>query len=117
VSLRFLYRTVPVHKRICSYYRCMHPILRNLTRDKNGHLYHYGCLQTARDEQWRCLECNFTFDATEASFFEVENVRNDCNTELLRPQCPNCGNQYLKPFTKHHRFPDGALVPCAPGGF
>lgn len=116
MSFRFLYRTVPAAKRICSYYRCLKPILRNVTRDKGGHMYHYGCLQTAKDEMWHCSECNFTFDATEASFFEVENVRNDCNTELLRPQCPNCGNQHLRPVPKHHSFPSGGLVSCPGGG-
>lgn len=100
MSFRFLYRTIPASKRICSYYRCMKPILRNLARDQNGRLYHYGCLQTAKDEKWYCSECFFTFDATEASFVEAENLRNDCNTEILRPQCPNCGNQGLKPVSK-----------------
>jgi hypothetical protein len=115
MSFRFLYRKVPLEKRICTYYKCNNRIQRNLIPDKNGHLYHLGCLNNAREKMWHCFECNLTFDATEASFFEVENARNDCNTMLLRPQCPNCGNQDLKPVARHHSFPSGALVSC-PGG-
>jgi hypothetical protein len=97
MSFRFLYRTVPVAKRLCSYYRCQKPILRNIARDKTGHLFHYGCLQTARDEQYRCLECFSIFDATEAAFTEKQIVQGDEVQQALQPICPNCGCQNLKP--------------------
>jgi hypothetical protein len=71
MSIRVLYRKIPVSIRICSYYQCHKSILRNIDRDKNGHLYHHGCLLSAREERWRCLECYAQFDATEASFEEI----------------------------------------------
>lgn len=96
MSVRYLYRIVPRSKRICNYYRCQQPILRNIACDKNGAIYHYGCLQSARDEQWRCLECFMTFDATEGSFETVEDERQGEFRERLIMICPSCGSHNLK---------------------
>jgi len=112
MSVRYLYQSIPHSKRLCSYYRCQKPILRNIARDKSNRIYHYGCLQTAKDEQWRCPECYATFDATEASFYEAENLRNDRCTEVLRPMCPHCGCQAVRPVARHHEIVTGRLVSC-----
>jgi hypothetical protein len=96
VSLRFLYRKIPVAKRICSYYRCQRPIIRNIARAQDGRLYHYGCLQSARDEVYECLECYLHFDGTEAGFVDAQKFRGDMMQEGFRPACPNCGSSNLK---------------------
>ena len=98
MSIRYLYRAIPQSKRLCNYYRCQQPILRNIARDKNGAIYHYGCLQSARDEQWRCRECFMTFDATEAAFEQHQILKNDEFCERLNVICPNCGSSNLKHF-------------------
>lgn len=85
MSVRYLYRQLPVSQRICSYYRCQKPILRNIAKDKNGALYHYGCLNSALDEKHRCLNCFMIFDATEATF-------TDLGTDSLVMACPSCGS-------------------------
>jgi len=96
MSIRYLYRKIPKSKRTCSYYHCQKPILRNITRDKNGHIYHYGCLSDAKDERYRCLECGSLFDATEAAFAEHQIVQGDEVRQSLEVICPNCGCQNLK---------------------
>lgn len=96
MSVRYLYHTIPRSKRICNYYDCNKPILRNITRDKNGAIYHYGCLQTARDEKWRCRECWMTFDATECAFDEKQIMRGDDVKQKFIPICPGCGSHSLK---------------------
>ena len=91
MSLRILYRRIQSNKRLCSYYRCQKPILRNIDRGKDGHLYHHGCLMSALDEQYRCLECFSIFDATEAAFeFGEKWVDNEAK-QIMRIRCPNCG--------------------------
>jgi len=100
MSIRYLYKAISRSKRICNYYRCSRPgriILRNIARDKNGAIYHYGCLQSAKDERWRCLECWMTFDATECSFTETHDMRNDEFRERYSPICPGCGSHNIKP--------------------
>lgn len=96
MSIRYLYRKIPKSKRTCSYYLCQKPILRNITRDKNGHIYHYGCLSDAQDERYRCLECGSLFDATEAAYDEHQIVQGDEVRQSLEVICPNCGCQNLK---------------------
>ena len=96
MSVRYLYRTIPRSKRICNYYRCQRPILRSIKLDKNGAIYHYGCWQTAKEERWRCRECWMTFDATEASFEEAQDLRNDEFRERYRVTCPGCGSTNIK---------------------
>ena len=96
MNLRVLYRKIPVSKRICNYYRCQQPILRNIARTKNGAIYHYGCLNNALDEKWRCRECFMTFDATEVSFEEMQILKNDEFRERYRPICPGCGSHNIK---------------------
>ena len=97
MSFRFLYRRIPVSERVCSYYKCRSQILRNIARTSDGRIWHYGCLMNARDEQYRCLECYATFDATEASFDTKQIIRGDFMAERLQPLCPHCGSQNLKP--------------------
>ncbi|HLE74948.1 MAG TPA: hypothetical protein VI864_02760 [Candidatus Bathyarchaeia archaeon] len=100
MSVRYLYQTIPRSKRICNYHRCQQPILRNIARDKNGAIYHYGCLQSARDEKWRCRECFLIFDATEASFEETQIFKNDEFRERYHPICPHCGSHNLKAMSR-----------------
>jgi len=88
MSLRFLYRQMPVSRRVCSYYRCQKPILRNIAQDKTGALYHWGCLQSARDEQYECLECASSFDGTEV-------VLTDYGDKTV-VGCPSCGSVNLR---------------------
>lgn len=89
MSLRILYRKIPVNKRICSYYRCQKPILRNIAEDQEGRIYHYGCLQSARDQRFRCLNCYAIFDGTEV-------VVSEEFSDKLTPICPYCGSRNLK---------------------
>lgn len=97
MSVRYLYQMIPRSKRLCNYYRCQKPILRNIARDKNGHIFHYGCLSDAQDERYRCLECGSLFDATEAALYEKQKVSGDEVKQILGVSCPNCGCQNLKP--------------------
>jgi len=96
MSLRRLYGSIPTNKRACSYYQCQKPILRNIDRDKDGRIYHHGCLMSAQDEQYQCLECFTVFNATEAAFTSCQKIQGDSIGEGLRPICPNCGCQNLK---------------------
>lgn len=93
MSLRFLYRKIPVNKRICNYYRCQKPILRNIAEDKDGRIYHWGCLQSARDERFRCLNCYAIFDATEVAL--------DFQFGKLTLLCPHCGSFNLRRLHNH----------------
>lgn len=96
MSLRNLYRIISVLERTCSFYGCQKPILRNIARGKDGRLYHWGCLQTALDKRFQCLECNTSFDGTQVGFSEAQSFRNDTFTERARPACPSCGSINLK---------------------
>jgi len=89
MSLRRLYKSIPKTKRICNYYRCQRPILRNIDRDSEGRIYHHGCLMAAQDEQWRCLNCYNVFDATEAAFSQDFS-------DKIQVMCPNCGSINLR---------------------
>jgi hypothetical protein len=71
-------------------------VLRNIDRDKDGRIYHHGCLMDARDERHRCLECFATFDATEAAFEEAQKFKDGLFSEGLKPICPFCGSSNLK---------------------
>jgi hypothetical protein len=115
IKVRVLFRRIPPSQRICTYYRCAEKVQRNPDFDKQRRLYHHGCLLDARDEWFSCLDCFSSFDATEASFEEVQRSFNDDFSQRLRPTCPNCGSPNLKGrgmhvAQKHHRMPDGRLV-------
>jgi hypothetical protein len=95
LSFRFLYRKLRAQQRTCSF--CNEPILRNIIRAKNGELYHYGCYQTAKDEQYQCLECYSRFDRTEAALQTKQLVKGENEMfEASEPVCPNCGSLNLK---------------------
>lgn len=96
MSVRYLYKTIPQSQRVCSIFRCQKPILRNIIKDERGRIYHYGCLQTARDERYRRLNCFTSFDATEASCEAAQRFFNNEFSERLRALCPNCGSINLK---------------------
>jgi hypothetical protein len=100
LSFRFLYQRVPVKERICSYYLCQKPILRNIAQTPDGRLWHYGCLNTAKDEQHKCLECFGTFDGTEAILSEHEQDRGDTFSMEMKLSCPYCGAEV----SKHKQF-------------
>ena len=89
MSLRRLYKSIPRSKRLC--HRCDRPILRNISRDEKGHLYHYGCLNSDRDEQHRCLNCGMVFDGTEAAVDSASVFFNAEYSYQIRVLCPNCG--------------------------
>lgn len=90
MSLRVIYQRIPASQRVCTYYRCRKPILRNIDRDKDGCLYHHGCLMRAQDERYRCLECYAIFDATQAVLLDDFG-----KTQLA---CPSCGCTNLRRF-------------------
>ena len=89
MSLRRLYKSIPKSKRICSYYRCQKPILRNIDQDGEGRIYHHGCLMAAQDERFRCLDCYAVFDGTEVVVSEDFNDR-------LTLICPYCGSANIR---------------------
>lgn len=90
MSLRFLYRKLPASKRLCSYWRCQGSILRNITESDDGRLWHYGCLQTAKDEQHRCRECNSLLDGTQVSLADYADGQPTLS-------CGNCGSTIRMP--------------------
>jgi DNA-directed RNA polymerase subunit RPC12/RpoP len=96
MSLRVLYRQIQPSKRLCNYYRCQKPILRNIDRDKDGRIYHHGCLLSAKEERYSCLECFMRFDATEAAFQERLKTVGDQMQQVFRITCPGCGSENLK---------------------
>ena|SRR3972149_7371702 len=96
MSVRYLYNTLPSSKRVCSYYLCRKPILRNNAKTGDGRLWHWGCLNDARDEHFKCTDCFARFDATEASFEECERGLGDEFRQGLSPVCPFCGAPILK---------------------
>jgi len=100
MSLRFLYVKIPASQRICSYYRCQHPILRNIARTSDGRIWHYGCLSDAREEHHKCQGCFSSFDGTEAVWSEQEVGKSDEFQMRFKLCCPNCGVQVPenKPF-------------------
>jgi hypothetical protein len=100
MSLRILYRHIPRSKRVCNYYRCRKPILRNIDRAKQGQIYHHGCLMSAQDEKWRCQECFMIFDATEAVIEEEQFCYNDEYKLRLKVSCPSCGGQNVKSLSR-----------------
>lgn len=96
MSLRALYQKIPASKRLCSYHKCPSPqIQRNIDRDKDGRIYHHGCLMEAQDEKYRCLDCFTVFDATEAGFVEAQKIVGDEISEEVKPVCP-CGSSNVK---------------------
>jgi len=91
MSIRYLYKTIPRDKRICCYYLCEKPILRNIARDTDGRIYHYGCLNTAKDEQHRYLDCGGGFNGTEVA---LDNPFGE--TVVI---CPFCGSHKTRRVT------------------
>jgi len=56
VSIRQLYRKVPVEKRLCHY--CGKPVLSNIDLI-DGEIWHHGCInQAGLQPTHRCAECN-----------------------------------------------------------
>jgi len=90
MSVRYLYRVLPASKRICSYWRCQTQILRNMSRTEDGRLWHYGCLQTAKDEYHRCQECGSTLDGTQVSLADYADGQPALS-------CGNCGGTLRMP--------------------
>jgi hypothetical protein len=82
MSLRRLYKSIPTNQRLCTYFRCQHPVLRNIDRDKEGRIWHHGCLMAAQDERYRCLECYLCF--------------NEDFQKRIQVVCPGCGSTNLK---------------------
>jgi len=91
MSDRFLYRKVPLDKRVCNWIHCQNPIQRNIIRTKDGRMWHYGCLQSAKDTHYQCIECVATFDGTEVNFVEGGSGYGDDFRQQWKPQCPSCG--------------------------
>lgn len=90
MSVRYLYRVLPASKRVCSYWRCAQRILRNMTKTEDGRLWHYGCLQTAKDERYRCVECGSFLDGTQVSLADYADGKPTLS-------CGNCGSTLKMP--------------------
>jgi predicted nucleic acid-binding Zn ribbon protein len=88
LSIRYLYRVLPASKRVCSYWRCGTIILRNLARTEDGRLWHYGCLQSAKDDHFHCLDCGANMDSTEITLTDLG--------EGPVFSCGSCGSSHLK---------------------
>jgi len=88
LSIRYLYRVLPSSKRICSYWRCGTQILRNIAKTDDGRLWHYGCLQSAKDDRFHCLDCDSHQDSTEI------NVADFGEGPIFT--CGNCGSTHVK---------------------
>lgn len=91
MSLRKLYQSLPVQARQCAW--CSEPILRNIDQDKDLRLYHHGCLLTARETFYECLECFAHFDGTEAHFEDDSTVEGNDWSHRRKVFCPHCGVQ------------------------
>lgn len=102
MSVRYLYRVLPASKRICSYWRCGTQILRNLTRTADGRLWHYGCLQSAKDDHFQCFDCNSRLDGTEVNQVDFDEGR--------KFACGNCGSTNLKLPVNFRRIPPLEVV-------
>jgi hypothetical protein len=96
MSLRRLYKSIPTNQRLCTYFRCQHPVLRNIDRDKEGRIWHHGCLMAAQDERYRCLECYLCFNAVEAAWETTEQSFNEDFQKRIQVVCPGCGSTNLK---------------------
>jgi len=88
MSVRYLYKVIPRSKRLCGYYRCKRPILRTIAKDEEGRIFHYGCLLSAREERYRCLNCHMAFDGREVAL--------DYQFGELTVICPGCGSSSLR---------------------
>jgi len=88
MSVRYLYRVLPASKRICSYWRCQGIILRNLAKTEDGRLWHYGCLQSAKDDHFYCRNCFARLDSTQVA--QADFGEGPIFT------CGNCGGNRLK---------------------
>jgi len=95
LNLRRLYESIPTQARICTW--CNEPILRNIDQDKDGRLYHHGCLLTARETWYDCQECYARFDGTEANFEQDISCFGDDWCLHRKPFCPHCGRQVQTP--------------------
>jgi hypothetical protein len=99
MPVRVLYRKIPPSKRICIYYRCQKPVLRNYNREyllKTNNFIHNGCKNAAEDEKLKCLNCLCHFNALEASFDTQQICRGDEVSEKLVILCPYCGSRNVK---------------------
>lgn len=88
MSLRRLYKSVPKDKRICSYYRCQKPILRNID-ECDGQIIHHGCLLSAKEDKFYCYDCSTELDGTEVGLV-------DYGEEKTVFACKFCGGTNLK---------------------
>ena len=97
MSDRFLYRKVPLDKRVCNWIHCQSPIQRNIIRTKDGRMWHYGCLQSAKDAHYQCIDCVATFDGTEVNFVEGNSSVGDDFRQQYKATCPSCGAELKNP--------------------
>lgn len=94
MSLRKLYESIPVETRRCAW--CHASILRNIDQDKDGRLYHHGCLLTARETRYECTECFSNFSGTEANFEDESRTEGDDFKLHRKATCPHCGSSQVK---------------------
>ena len=88
MSVRHLYQAIPESQRICSFYRCQQPILRNITKTEDGRIWHYGCLMTARDQKFYCFNCQAQLDGTQVTPIDINGQQNFA--------CLLCGSMNIK---------------------
>jgi DNA-directed RNA polymerase subunit RPC12/RpoP len=94
MSLRRLYNSIPIQARHCTW--CHNQIERNIATTPDGRLWHYGCLNDAKDTHYECVECFSRFDGTEACLEEIQSMRGDDFTTGRKASCPNCGSSDMK---------------------
>lgn len=80
----------------CPYKGTVH----NLQTSTQTYLIHniivHNCLLDARAKQYHCLECNVTFDWTEATLEAAEDSFNEEFQQRKRVLCPHCGTSNFK---------------------
>lgn len=86
MSLRYLYRKYAPEERICP--GCRKPIIRNIAVHE-GELWHYGCLQEAKQWKYRCLNCHRVLRKLDVAESQVMGV------PLL--SCRFCGSTGVQP--------------------
>jgi len=98
MSDRHLYRELPPSEIICTW--CHNQVERNILKTSDGRIWHYGCLNTAKDTYYECLECFSTFNGVEASLEETQITSGDEFKTGHKAWCPNCGSSNVSGLTQ-----------------
>jgi len=96
MALRYLYRELSSSRRRCR--GCGKTIRRNIALHK-GELWHYGCLQEARQKRYRCLDCGAILSRLEL----VEG--SSLGVDYLA--CGSCGSTRIRTLREWRPVPIG----------